>query len=73
MEANTHKYEELLNLVYPDQNDSEKTFEQIIDQLAETLHQERVLAKKHEELAKEVTLLKQESHSYKSEAVFLKH
>ena len=27
-------YEELLNIVYPDQNDTEKTFEEIMDQLA---------------------------------------
>lgn len=66
-------YEELLNLVYPDQNDSEKTFEQIMDQLAETLHQHSTAIKQHQDMAKEVTLLKQETQSYKSELVYLKH
>ena len=59
-------YEELLTLVFPDQNDSERTFEEIMDQLAESLDHYRRLHEENPHIAKEVTLLRQENQGFKS-------
>ena len=58
--------------MYPDQNDSEKTFEQIIEHLVETLEAHRSLLKDSQDIIKELTLIKQENQSYKSEVAYLR-
>lgn len=53
-------YESLLSIAFPDQNDSEKTFEQILDHLTDVVESHRSIHKNHQALVKENNNLKQE-------------
>jgi hypothetical protein len=54
-------YESLLSIAFPDQNDSEKTFEQILDHLTDTIQANQSMLKNHQALMKENMMLKQET------------
>ena len=59
-------YESLLSIAFPDQNDSEKTFEQILDHLTDVVESHINIQKNHHALVKENNSLKQENQIAKN-------
>jgi uncharacterized phage infection (PIP) family protein YhgE len=60
-------YESLLSIAFPDQNDSEKTFEQILDHLTDIVESHQNMMKNHQTIAKENQSLKQENQQTRNE------
>jgi chromosome segregation ATPase len=65
-------YESLLSIAFPDQNDSEKTFEQILDHLTDTLQNHNALQAHLHTANRDAHALKQEVLSLKTELHSLK-